>query len=245
LENLGLNLGYILLQICMFGIVFVVLRAWVYIPILALLDRRSKSIAQGLEDARVAAEARANAERDADRILAEAQVRAAQLVREGTDRADVAAREVRSAAEAEAARMRDMALQEVEAERTRMLGDLRSQVVTLAIAAAQKLIEESMDERRQRALLDEFFSGVRSGRVVVMDGENFKGARAEVTSALPLTFQEQEIIRCDIIARIGGGATINFRVDPTLLGGLVIRIGDKIMDSSLAGQLQTMRQSLS
>jgi len=245
LENLGLNLGYILLQICMFGIVFVVLRAWVYIPILALLDRRSKSIAQGLEDARVAAEARANAERDADRILAEAQVRAAQLVREGTDRADVAAREVRSAAEAEAARMRDMALQEVEAERTRMLGDLRSQVVTLAIAAAQKLIEESMDERRQRALLDEFFSGVRSGRVVVMDGENFKGASAEVTSALPLTFQEQEIIRCDIIARIGGGATINFRVDPTLLGGLVIRIGDKVMDSSLAGQLQTLRQSLS
>ncbi len=62
---------------------------------------------------------------------------------------------------------------------------------------------------------------------------------------MPLTFQEQETIRCDIIARIGGGATITFRVDPSLLGGLVIRIGDKVMDSSLAGQLQTLRQNLS
>ncbi len=141
-----------------------------------MLDRRSQAIAQGLEDARVAAEARANAEREADRILAEAQAKAAQMVREATDRADGAAREVRSAAEAEAARARDIALQEVEVERTRMLGELRSQVVTLAIAAAQKLIEESMDERRQRALLDEFFSGVRSGRVVVMNGENFQGS---------------------------------------------------------------------
>lgn len=245
MENLGFNLGYILLQFCMFGIVFVVLRAWVYTPILKLLDTRSKAIAQGLEDARVASEARASAEQEAGRIINEAQTKAAQLVREATDRADIAAREVRSTAEAEAARLRNSAIQEVEVERTRILGDLRSQVVTLAIAAAQKLLAELMDERRQRVLLDEFFSGVRSGRVTVMEGENFRGASAEVVSALPLTFQEQEFVRCDIIARIGGGATITFRVDPSLLGGLVIRIGDKVMDGSLSGQLQTLRQNLS
>jgi SAM-dependent methyltransferase len=63
LDQLGLNLGYLLLQIFNFFILFVILRVWVYKPILGLLDKRRQNIAQGLEDARVAAEARANAEK--------------------------------------------------------------------------------------------------------------------------------------------------------------------------------------
>lgn len=245
MENLGINLGYVLLQLCMFGIVIVVLRAWVYKPILNLLDRRSKAIAQGLEDARIAADARANAEKEAGRILAEAQTKATQLIREATERAEVAAREVKSASDAEAIRARDAALQEVELERTRMLGELRNQVVTLAIAAAQKLIQESMDEKRQRALLDEFFSGVRKGRVTALDGQSFVGANAEVTSALPLTVEEQDCVKEDLLASIGSTAAVTFHVDPNLLGGLVVRVGDKVMDASVAGQLQNLRQSLS
>ncbi|MDD5371385.1 MAG: F0F1 ATP synthase subunit B [Anaerolineaceae bacterium] len=244
MENLGLNLGYVLLQICMFAIVFITLRAWVYKPILGLLDRRSKAIAQGLEDARVAAEARANAERDADRILAEAQSKASLMVKEATERAELAAHEVRSSAEAEAAKVRDTALQELQNERTRILGDLRSQVATLAIAAAQKILGESLDEHRQRSLLDQFFSGVKAGRVTVLEGNAMSGSHAEVASALPLTPAEQETVKCEILTRIGSEASVAFRVDPSLLGGLVIRVGDKVMDGSVAGQLANLRQRL-
>ena len=60
---------------------------------------------------------------------------------------------------------------EAEVERNRILGDLRGQVASLAIAAANKLVGEALDEKKQRALLDEFFSGVKSGKVVVVDGE--------------------------------------------------------------------------
>ena len=49
MEGLGLNLGYLLVQIFNFAIIFVVLRAWVFKPILGLLDRRRTSIAQGRE----------------------------------------------------------------------------------------------------------------------------------------------------------------------------------------------------
>jgi F-type H+-transporting ATPase subunit b len=246
LEALGLNLGYILLQIFMFLVVFVVMRAWVYKPMLGLLERRRKAIAQGLEDARIAAEARANAEEEANRILAEAQSKAAQTVREAIERAEVAAREVRSNADAEASRARETALAEVEQERNRTLGELRSQVAALAIAAAQKLIGDSLDEKRQRALLEEFFSGVRSGRVTVLENAHLDGSRAaEVISALPLTPNEQDLIKRDILTRMGGGATVSFRVDPSILGGLVIRVGDKVIDGSMAGQLQSLRQSLS
>jgi ATP synthase F1 delta subunit len=67
---------------------------------------------------------------------------------------------------------------------------------------------------------------------------------AEVTSALPLTQAEQDTIKRDILAQVGAQSTVTFRVDPSILGGLVIRVGDKVMDGSVSGQLETMRQGL-
>jgi len=244
LEGLGLNLGYLFVQIFNFLIIFVVLRAWVYKPILGLLERRRMAIAQGLEDARIAAEARQNAEQEAQKIVAEAQARANQMVREASERAEVQGREVIAAAEAEAAKKREEALAEVERYREDVLSQLRGQVGALSMAAAQKLIGASLDEKRQRTLIDEFFSGVESGKVVVLEGQAVSGAAAEVTSALPLTPEEKEAVRQDVLSKIGSQATVTFRVDPSILGGLVVRVGDKVLDGSVSGQLETMRQSL-
>lgn len=244
MDQLGITLGYLLVQIFNFAIIFVILRAWVYKPILGLLDRRRTAIAQGLEDARIAAEARQNAEQEAEKILGEAQSKASQVVREATERAEVQGREVLAEAEAEAARKRDEGMAEAERERERILGDLRSQVGSLAIAAARKLIGDSLDEQRQHALIDEFFSGVRAGRVAVLEQNGLSGASAEVTSALPLTAEEKEAVRQDILSRIGAQATVTFRVDPGILGGLVVRVGDKVLDGSVAGQLEALRQNL-
>jgi len=243
LEKLGINLGYFLVQTFNFLILLVVLRVWVYKPIVGLLEKRRQSIAQGLEDARVAAEARANAEKEAEKIIADANRQASQLVAEAKDRAEVAARDVRASADIEAGKSRDKALAEVEGERNRILGDLRGQIAGISIAAAQKLVGEALDEKRQHALLDEFFSGVKSGKVVVMDGSTFKGASAEVTSALPLTAGEQTTVKNEILAKAGAEA-VTFRVDPSILGGLVVRVGDKVLDGSVAGKLEGLRSSL-
>ncbi|MBU2610706.1 MAG: ATP F0F1 synthase subunit B, partial [Chloroflexi bacterium] len=61
MEGLGINPGLLLLQILSFLIVFVILRKWMFSPLANMLDKRRNTIAQGQEDARVAAEARANA----------------------------------------------------------------------------------------------------------------------------------------------------------------------------------------
>ena len=243
MDKLGLNLGYLLLQIFNFLILFVVLRVWAYKPITGMLEKRRKTIAQGLEDARIAAEARANAEKEASRIITDAEKKANQTVAEARERAEVAAKEVKSAAEAEAAKARENALVEVEGERTRILGDLRGQVAALSIAAAQKLVGEALDEKRQHVLLAEFFSGVKSGKVVVLEDASFKGESAEVTSALPLTKEEEAIVKKDVLAKVGAQA-ITFRIDPSILGGLVIKVGDKVLDGSVAGQLEGLRSNL-
>lgn len=245
MEKLGINLGYLLFQIFNFAIMCILLYAWAYKPILKMLDNRKKKIAQGLEDARIASEARSNAEQEAAGIITDAQNNANQLIREATDRAEAAAREIRAGAEAEAAKEREVAIAEVQMERDHMLSDLRSQIPALAIAAAQKLVGEALDERRQHALIDEFFSGVKSGKVVVLEGANLNGTSAEVTSALPLSQEEMNVVKKDILTKIGDQATVSFRVDPNILGGLVIRVGGKMLDASVAGQLESLRQTLS
>jgi F-type H+-transporting ATPase subunit b len=243
MEALGINLGFLLLQILAFVIVLLTLQAWVYKPMLNMMEARKKKIAQSMEDARVAAEARADAEKEAAKIVAEAQAEASKLVREATDRASVAAQDVKTAAEAEAGKIHEAAVAEAEEQRNRLLGELRGQVAALAIAAAQKLVGETLDEKRQHALIDELFSGVSSGKIVVLEGTNAKGETAEVTSALPLNPAEQEAVRKNMLSKIGA-QTVAFRVDPAILGGLVIKVGDKVLDGSVSGKLEGLRQSL-
>lgn len=246
MEKLGINLGFFLFQVFNFAILVILLYALAYKPILNMLENRKKKIAQGIEDARIAADARANAEKEAQEIITKAQAEAAQKIREATDRADKIAQEIQAKADAEAAKIREEALASVTEERDQILADMRGQIAALAIAAANKLIGESLDEKRQRALIDEFFSGVKSGKVVVLeDAELTSGETAQITSALPLTPVEQDDIKRSLMSKIGPDAEIKFKVNPSILGGLVIRVGNKVMDGSVAGQLEGLRKSLS
>ncbi len=223
---------------------FVVINAWVLKPIMKMLDKRRLSIAQGLEDARVAAEARANAEREAGQIVNEANQKAAEIIREASTRAEKVESEIRLEAEADAVRKREGALAEIEQERNLMLANLRNQVVSISIAAAQKLIGESLDEKRQQALLKEFFSGVKNGKLVLLEDSTLSGESAEVTTALPLSEEEAAVIKDNLQKTLHGAGDIKFKVDPGILGGLIVRIGDQVVDGSVVAQLQSLRQSL-
>lgn len=67
---------------------------------------------------------------------------------------------------------------------------------------------------------------------------------AVVTSATPLTEEEREQLRARVQARFGGDFTFDFRVDPQILGGVIIKVGDEVIDGSLASKLAAMRSQL-
>jgi F-type H+-transporting ATPase subunit b len=121
---------------------------------------------------------------------------------------------------------------------------MRGDVSAIAIAAAQKLIGEALDDKRQRNLLVEFFSGVKDGRVVVIEDQTLTGTGAEVTSALPLSPDEQAKVKQDVLNKMGDSSSVSFKVDPTILGGLIVKIGDRVIDGSVAGQLSNLQRSL-
>ena len=245
LDALGINLSYLSAQILNFIILMLIMSFWIYNPIIDMLQKRRDTIAKGIEDARIASEARENAEKDAEVIMSEAQTKSSDVVRKASQRAEDAGRDIKAGAEADIAKIRADAVAEAEQERNRILGEVRGQVAALAMAATQKLIGEGLTEKRQRDLIDEFFSGVKSGKVAVLAGEKVTGDSAVVTSALPLTEKEEAAVQTDVLATLGSKkATVTFQVDPSILGGLVVRVGDKVLDGSVSGQLDSMRQSL-
>lgn len=107
----------------------------------------------------------------------------------------------------------------------------------------------SRGEQRQRRLIDEFFSGIKAGRVVVLEEQEIEQVKAGeltalVTSALPLTEEEKAVVSGGLAEQLGQVPAIEFRIDPAILGGLVIRLGDKVINGSVGGRLEALRESL-
>jgi F-type H+-transporting ATPase subunit b len=232
LEALGINLGYLATQIVNFLALFIILRAVAYKPIMNMLDQRRERIEQGLEEARKAKEALESAKADAQHLLDEKQAEAQQLADQTVSKAEEAAKQIRDEAHKQAAQVIEQAKAEAEAERNRTLGDLREQIVDLSISAARRLIGDGLDPARQRDLVREFFTQMPKEA-------HGLGEHVTVITALPLTDKEQAQAKHDLDA-----GQVEFRVDPTILGGVIVRSGAREVDGSLAGQLTEMRAGL-
>jgi F-type H+-transporting ATPase subunit delta len=71
-----------------------------------------------------------------------------------------------------------------------------------------------------------------------------KTAVAEITSAVELTPDERAAVQKRLVEQFGLGLDFKFSVDPGILGGLRIHVGDKLLDSSVASRLAAMRHNL-
>ena len=69
--------------------------------------------------------------------------------------------------------------------------------------------------------------------------KELQGESAEVTSSLPLSDKEKNSIKKSV-----GVDDISFKVDPNILGGLIIRVGGRVVDDSVASQMTVLKDSL-
>lgn len=233
MEALGINLGYLLMQILLFVILLLVMIHYAYKPIINTLEERKARIAKGLEDARQAAIARDNADAEAKKILDAARTEAAKIRSDAAVTAEETAKGIEAKANEDAKAIVAAAREDAEEERNRILSELRGQVASIAIAAANKLVGDALDEQRQRSLIADFFAKAPAGL------SGFSGDKAVVTSALPLTEGEQANIKKAL-----SGAAVEFKVEPRILGGLIIRVGDQVVDNSVASEMNAMRDAM-
>lgn len=68
--------------------------------------------------------------------------------------------------------------------------------------------------------------------------------RGQVTTAVQLSPAKQAALRDALQRKAGGKMELTFAIDPEILGGMVLAVGDKVLDSSLRAQLGNLRKSL-
>ena len=68
--------------------------------------------------------------------------------------------------------------------------------------------------------------------------------RAHATTAVPLTSAEREALAQRLEASTGHPVELETDVDPELLGGVVVQIGDRLIDASVRGRLDALRKTL-
>jgi F-type H+-transporting ATPase subunit b len=229
MANLGINAGFLLMQLVNFILVAGLLSlAWK--PLVAALEGRKEKIAKGLEDARVAEQARANAEREAQKLIDQRRAEGNKLVEDGRLRGEEQAKTVVADAQHEAEDIKVRARRDAEDERNALLGEVRSQVAALAIAAAERVIGQSVDQTKAQAIVADLFSTPQ----IEANVKNI-GSDVEVTSALPLTDAEKQKV-----ASATGAKNLSYKVDPTILGGLIFRAGEIVVDTSIKANLQSL-----
>ncbi|MDZ4671303.1 MAG: F0F1 ATP synthase subunit B [Phototrophicales bacterium] len=232
LDKLGINFGFMLSQFFHFALLFTFLLVGLWRPMTNMLDSRAAKIEKGLEDASKAANALKNAEAEAEKLLVTARADANKIIEEARGRGDEVAKAIEAEARNSAEKIRAEGRSQVDVERTQQLGALRGEVSNISIAVAQRLIGEALDKKRQESLINDFFSKVPA------DAKNMTG-KVEVVSAMPLDNAEQDRVKKEI-----GNTDVTFRVDPAILGGLIIRTEDRVVDGSVRRDLNTLATRL-
>jgi F-type H+-transporting ATPase subunit delta len=66
--------------------------------------------------------------------------------------------------------------------------------------------------------------------------------RASVTTAIPLSEDERKKLAGDLSTQLGKDVRLVAQVDPAILGGLLLQVGDRLTDASVAGRLDQLRR---
>jgi F-type H+-transporting ATPase subunit delta len=67
---------------------------------------------------------------------------------------------------------------------------------------------------------------------------------AELTSAFEISDEQQKTIAASLKKRLGRDVRLNVRIDPELLGGVIVRAGDLVIDGSIRGRLEKLTGAL-
>jgi F-type H+-transporting ATPase subunit delta len=98
----------------------------------------------------------------------------------------------------------------------------------------------TLAQHGELALLPDVIAALRG--LVTRSAE--AATHVEAVSAVPLTDKERATLAASLAAQYGSDLEFHYRIDPAILGGLIIRVGDKLIDGSVASKLAAMKQAL-
>lgn len=156
---LGFNLPGLVSNLVGFLILLLLLRVFLWDRILKVLDERKQRIEEGLNQAEQAAGRAAASEDEARRIMEQARGEGREAVQRAQEAAERLRAELEERARQDAEQIVSRARQELQAERDRAIQQLHEEFADLTLAAAERVIGQSLDRSAHQRLIDEVLLG--------------------------------------------------------------------------------------
>jgi F-type H+-transporting ATPase subunit b len=158
LTTLGIDLPDFLWHTANFIVLIYLLTRFLYRPVTAMLEERTRRIQESLAAAEQARAEVAQADRERDELLATTRREIGEMMAQAQTVSERIQSEARTTAQQEAQRIVETARQEAEAERAQAMAELRREVAALAVMAAERVISRSLDDQAHRQLVEDFLS---------------------------------------------------------------------------------------
>lgn len=153
--SLGINLPLLVVFCVNFIILFVLLRMFLYKPVLKVLDERARRAKEAMDLAEATKQEYGQAKAEVQRQIEQGRQEAQAIIAQATQLGERLKEESRQEAAKQAQVILDRTRIELGAEREKIVEDLRREFVSIAILAAEKVIKETLDKEKHRKLIEE------------------------------------------------------------------------------------------
>ena len=153
--SLGINLPLLVVFVVNFIVLLVMLRLFLYKPVMKVLDERAKRAREAIELAEATKKEYDQAKDEVQKQIEKGRQEAQAIIGQAMQVAERLKEESRQEAAKQAQVIVDRARSELEAERDKIVGDLRREFVDISISAAEKVIKETLNKEKHRKLIEE------------------------------------------------------------------------------------------
>jgi F-type H+-transporting ATPase subunit b len=243
---LKLNWGTLLLQILNFLVMVFILWRFLFKKVVEILDERSRRVTSALDEAeekqRKAEEMRAEYEEK----LSEAQEQVIAMRQQAQEELARTKQEVLEETRQEVQTIREKAQGEIEDARQQAIYQHRLELGRLVTTLSARMMSESAGEAFQKASIEHFIDSLAA-----MSADEYRQAledneaevlHVQLVSAQDLDADNKSQIERQVQNMTGQSIEVKYRVDPSLVAGATVRFGDVVIDGSLAGQLQNLKE---
>ncbi len=153
--SLGVNLPLLIVFVINFIVLFILLRMFLYKPVLKMLDERAKRTKEAMELAESAKQSFEQSRAEVQSQIEKGRQEAQAIIAQATQIGERLKEESRQEAAKQAQTIVDRTRLELDAERQKIVDELRREFVDIAILAAEKVIRETIDREKNRKLIED------------------------------------------------------------------------------------------
>lgn len=155
ITKLGIDWKLLIAQIVNFTILLVVLGAFVYRPLLAVLEKRRTMVTKTVEDSQHAEELLADIEKTRLEAMEKIKVQSVKILDEASKKAEEMKAQITDAARKESDMMYSQAKLQMQQEKERMMKQLQQEIAEMVIAVSQKILQREFSDADMKRVLQE------------------------------------------------------------------------------------------